>query len=490
MGDIRISGLESKIDIEDTIQKLLAARSYTKLSYEEDKEEVSYDLQAWNDIAALAIDLTGSLDTLRSWETWNEKAAISSDESVLTATADSSAINTAYTVTINNLAQAQNVGSDKASDLTPGGNVETDLVAAGVLAAGSSFSIEGQTITIGASETMNSLVGKINTAGEAMSDANRVMASILDDRLVIIRENTGSTEINATDVGGTPLETLGVLDATGSFANELLAAANASFTVNGALISREDNTGIDDVISGVTLNLLNETSGTPVRLTIDNDGEDAELAVRDFVEKYNALAEQVRFFTQKPLSGDGANGATITALGELYNDSLASEIESRIRKEATDSKYPYLNQTNAEYSYKGKEGVCDSLEDVGIWTQGESNVLAVVDEDKLQYMLQNDFELCGQLFRGVFDEDEGYVHGVASDFYRYADNLSTSITGEIARRTKTLEDKLTELDEKIADQEEQLENYELDLVRQFSAMENAEAQLNAELDWFKQQNFG
>jgi len=486
MGDVRISGLESKIDIADVIEKLVEARGYKKASYEIEKEDISYDLQAWNDISAKALELTESLDTLREWELWNEMAATSSDETKLTATASSSAIPTSYSIEINQLAMAQNVGGDKASTLVPGGDVNTDLVAAGVLSTGSSFSIEGQIVTIGVTETLNTLVGKINTAADAMSAETRVMAAILDDRMVIIREKTGATDINMTDVGGTPLENIGVLTGTGSFANELVAARDASFTVNGVSVSRASNTGIDDVISGVTFDLLAETPVTPVTLTIGHDTEDTKAAILDFVEKYNAMAEQVRYFTQKPLTGDSASGATIEALGELYNDSLATSLERNLRLQATNTKYPYLNQVNAEYTYKGKTGIADSLQDVGIWTEGKENKLGLVDEEKLDYLLENEFEITTQLFRGVYDSTEGYIHGVASDFYVYANNVSESITGEIARRTKKLEDEITDLDERITEQEKTLEEYEFELVMEFTAMEQAEAKLNAELDWFKQ----
>lgn len=484
-GTVTISGLESKIDIEDTIAKLMEARKYTLTSFEDEQEEVNYDLEAWNDLATLATDLTDSLDVLREWETWNQMSATSSDETVLTATASSSAVSNTYTITIDNLAQAHNVGSSKASDLVSGGTADTDLVSAGVLTEGASFTIEGQTITIGSSETLNTLVGKINTAASSMSSANEVSASILDGRLVISRVNTGATEINMSDVSGSPLESLDILDSSGGYANELVEAKDASFTVNGIAVTRSDNEGITDVITGVTLNLESETDDSSIRLTIDHDTEDAKAAILDYMEKYNTLAEQVRYYTQKPLSGETYSGASITALGELYNDSAVAAIERNIRLQATACKFPYLNATNASYTYDGSTGIADSLEDIGIWTEGEDNALALTDEDKLDYMLENEFDVTAQLFRGVYDSTEGYVHGLASDFYTYSNSVSESLTGEIARRIASLEDTLSDLSDKITEEEENLEEYEDSLTEIFSTMEEAEATFNSELDWFE-----
>ncbi|NCD32732.1 MAG: hypothetical protein EOL87_04860 [Spartobacteria bacterium] len=487
-GLIHVAGLgETSFDIAGTIEKLVAARSYNKLSLESDQTEVEYDLQAWNELEPLATTLTDSLDDLREWETWNTMSATSSDETILTATASSSAVPNDYLINVIQMARAQNVGSSKMADLTTDGTASTDLVAAGVLAVGDSFTIEGQTVTIGDGETLNSLVGKINTAAESMGDSNKVMATILDNRLVIMREETGTQDINVSEISGGPLEKLGVLDSLGDFKNELIAPQEAQFTVNGALVTRESNTGLDDVISGVTLNLESESDGDTITLKIRHDTDDARAKIEAFVESYNAFAEKCRFYTQKPLTGESSDGATIEALGELYNDSALQSIERNIRSQATASKYPYLNQTNAEYEYEGKTGVADSLEDIGVWTIGESNSLSIDDEDKLDYMLENEFEVVAQVFRGVYDANEGYVHGVASDFYVYANSVSESLTGQIATRTKVLEDDITEIEERIALQEEQLDSYETRLWTAFTAMEETQQKMSSDLSWLASQ---
>ena len=294
-GTVKVSGLQSEIDIKSTIAALVEARSFRLTSFKEDQEEVNYDLEAWQELLTLSESLTSSLDTLRSWSTWNNMTATSSDESVLTASASTSAVPNTYSILINNLAEAHNVASGKVSDLVPDATVDTDLVAEGILTEGSSFTIEGQTITISASESMNTLVGKINTASDSMSSANRVVASILDGRLVVARSNTGSTEINMSDVSGNPLESLNVLDSSGGFVNELVEASDASFNVNGIAVTRSSNEGITDVITGVTLNLENTpVGGTAVRLTIGHNVEDAKVAVQTYVDAYNAFAEKIR----------------------------------------------------------------------------------------------------------------------------------------------------------------------------------------------------
>ncbi len=488
--DIHISGLATSWDIEDMVNKLVEAQSYIKLNYEKEKEEVNFDIAAWAEISTYASALTDSLDTLREWETWNKMSAISSDESKVTALASSSAVPATYKIEVTNLAQSHTLSSDTVTALpgaAPDWNANTDLVAGGALVAGDTFTIQGQTITIGATESLNSLVGKINTASTSMSTANKVQASIINNTLVIQRVQTGASTITMAETSGNPLQDLGLfIGGTSDYKHVTVAAKDANFTINGMGITRSSNTNLTDVVTGVTLNLLDETT-SPVTLTINHDTATPKTAITDFVEKYNQLAEVLEYFGKKSLGGAGLGGSKIDELGELYNDSLVYSIERNMRVEATESKYPYLNAINASYTYKGRTGIADSLEDMGVWTSSEANTLQVTDEDKLDHMLDNYFDTAEQLFRGIYDPAQGYVHGIASDFYQYADNVSTSITGEIAVHTEALEDQVETYDTRIATEEERLKNLETRLWTAFTNMESAYERMKNNVAWLASQ---
>jgi flagellar hook-associated protein 2 len=485
MPSIHVSGLGSGMDIGSMIEQLIEAERKPIELLEEERSEINDDAVAWADISSYMTDLTDSLDTLRSMTLWDTMSAISSNEDYLTATANSSAEEATYLINITQLAQAQSVGSAQAATLTPGGTSTTDLVAAGVLTAGNQFTIEGQTVTIGATETLESLEGKINTAADSMAEASRVHATIVDNRLIITREKTGSSTINMTDTTGNPLQDLQVLNAGGAFVNEFLAGQDAQFTVNGATVTRSDNTNLDDVIQNVTLNLHEETLGSTITLTVQHDRDAAKTAIQDFIDKYNAAAEIMEEYGKITVSGNNVDGAELETVGELADDTLLRTIMSKIRRYATDNKYPTLNEINASYTYNGQTGICDTLSAIGIWTEGEENRLAVTDDTRLDHMLNNEFDTVEQLFRGVYDPSEGYTGGVASDFYAYSNNVSQSLTGEIASHIQNLDDDMEDIDETILAKEERLAEYEQRLWEEFTRMDEAMKTMQDEIAYIK-----
>ncbi len=495
MTTFHMSGVSSGQDTQSIIEAMVKARSYPLDTWAKEQVEIENDLTAWGDLNTLMTNLTESLDTLRSYETWNKMSATSLDDTVLTATAGSSAVEKTYSIVIDHLAQQHTVASSRAADLSTGATATTDLVAAGVLTAGDQFTIEGQTITVGSTESLSSLRTKINTAASSMSTANRVYASIMDNRLVIARVNSGSTEITMSDTTNTPLQDLGVLTSPGVYANELVVAQDAEFTVDGALVTRSTNTNLTDVIENLTLNLKGE-SLSAITLEVGRDRETPKNAILDFVEKYNAAATALDSYGQINVQGEDPKGATVDSdtTGELFNDSLLSEIKNNLRRYATEAKpllslyngyknspSPSVQVVDPSYTYDSRSGTMDSLDDVGIWTTDRTNQLSLIDEDKLDYVLDNYFDQTEQLFRGVFTSANGYQDGIATDFYKYSDNVSTSLTGDIARRESTLKEKYTDLDTQMTDLQNELEEYTQDLWEIFTNMEDRVASLNDDL---------
>lgn len=504
LSSIHVGGLMSNLDTESLIAKMVSAKGYQLTTWENEQVEIDYDVKAWADLSTFMTDLTDSLDTLRTWDTWNNKSVISSDETAVTATAGTAAQVGTYTVTVANLAAAHSVRSKNYTSAT------ADLTT-GDLTDGDQFELGGITFTVGAdeygqslggTETLTSLAAKINYASSSMTDTNRVTAMVVQASaseyyLVLNREATGATAINSADTLGGALQALEVRSDAGpgdNYAHVLTNHTDANFTLNGLGMTRSSNTGLTDVLNGVTLNLRNQTV-LPVTLTIGRDTETVKTAITDFVEKYNALAEKLDYYGQISTSGTASTGAKVNGLGELYNDSLVSQIKNNVRRLATESKdlmtlyNGYKNSGGSgsvqvidpSYTYNGNTGALDCLDDLGIWTTSEANQLAVLDEDKLDYMLENYFDEAEQMVRGAYDSDTGYREGFATDFYRYATSVSETITGDIAERSSTLTDKYDDITVKMTDFKKKLEDYEQNLWEQFGAMEDAVATMQSDL---------
>ncbi len=467
---IRIGGLSSGNDYAGMVDQLMAARRIPIDSLDNKRIELDYDLGAWSQVNSRAAALTSSLDNLRGFELWRSMAADSSAEGVVTAVAATASAEQKYAIEVTHLAKAQSISSDAV-------DTSLDLIASGYVQEGDVFEIEGAQITIEAAETLSSLRTKINTAALDMADEDRVRASIVNNHLVLTRENTGSDSIVLSDVTGNALQSLGVLDGAAAIKNENAAGQDAVFTVNGISVSRSSNTKLDDVVEGLTINLKGLGSST---LDVHADREAIKVAIYDFVEKYNTLAAQIDEYSKVELGGS----SELAMKGELYGDTLINSIRLDLRRMATGSKSAALDATTASYEYKGQTGVMDNLSDIGIWTTGETNQLSLVDVDRLNDMLETEFGNVEQLFKGVYDEEAvAYQNGVASDLYRYADKISASLTGDIDQRIALMTERYDTYSDEMSEMERSLEDYEQTLWNQFTRMEDALANMKYQMSY-------
>ncbi len=477
---LRIGGLGSGMNIESTIQALLKADAERITEAQETQDTRNQKIAAWTTIKDALSAFTDASDTLRWMDLWRKITTTSSDTAVLTAVASNSTAKTSYVIEVLQMARAHSIGSTPG--LTTGGaspepvTTSTKLVDIAGINLGDQFAIAGQTITIEADDTLATLRTKINDASVSMPEDQRVTASILDNRLVLQRTQTGEEEIVLSDTTGSPLQALGILDAMGEPAHELLAAQNALFTVNGATIERSSNTGLSDVIDGVTLNLTGVGSST---LTVAADNQAVKDAIKAFVDAYNTFAETVESYTTYDTTDEDNPVA-----GLLQDDSMTREIVSGLRQQATQMS-AYLHSGNAAYEYNGVSAVMDSLQHIGVWTTGTDNRLSIVDVDRLDALLSEYPDEVENLFRGVQTDSGTRVGGIALNLYNYSRNYSSDLDGWIDVRIENINDQIEEQDNRIDQMISAMESKEILLWKQFNAMDEAIAEMNSQLDYMK-----
>jgi flagellar hook-associated protein 2 len=170
------------------------------------------------------------------------------------------------------------------------------------------FSLNGVTVSVVATDTLNDVRDKIN-AGNTGLTPSKVSASILtvapgDNRLVLTSDTAGAAGITHADTTGSVLAGLGL---TGG-SEVLVTGTDAHVRIDGLDIVRATN-DITDVIPGVTLSLQSEEPGTTVSLVVDRDATAALDAAKAFVDAYNATvkflkAQQTPGTDTPPLYGD------------------------------------------------------------------------------------------------------------------------------------------------------------------------------------------
>jgi flagellar hook-associated protein 2 len=267
----------------------------------------------------------------------------------------------AHTISITSLAQAQRSVGDGFNNVTAqvnGGNAFTlSLTVAG----------EITDIEISAANTnASAVVNAINQAGAGVS------AQLLDtgvegaaDRYkIVLTGQTGAS--NSFTVNTDAADTSG-LNFTTPAGQE---AADAAVTVNGVAISRETNT-IDDVIPGMTFELLGPTTGA-VAVQLNRDSSGVKEKVQSLVTAYNNMVSDFGILTG-PASDDE---------GDIYSGSLRGD--STVRSVLSQIRQVFFGESQT------KGGAIASLRDMGVSVDKDGVV--TLDEATLDEALANNFE--------------------------------------------------------------------------------------------------
>lgn len=284
---------------------------------------------------------------------------------------------------------------------------------AGVLSESSAAEVEytaqGAHIEIESSDTLNNIAAKINEASYAAND--RIVATIVDRQLVLSAGSTGTTySLSASNIidngaGGTSgvLHDLGIL-AAGSTNFKYAAiqpASNASMTVNGISVTRSANSGLTDVISGVTLNLAADAGGRSATVTVNKDVSGARTAINNFITQFNSVQT---YLEAKTAVTSTTTGDQVTySRGALADDTVFSELRANL-----------FSKFISEYA---NSGAYQSLRNIGI-TIDDNLTASVSDSDKLEQALSSDLDSVTALMdevMGEFDTTLGRFTGVRSD---------------------------------------------------------------------------
>jgi flagellar capping protein FliD len=107
----------------------------------------------------------------------------------------------------------------------------------------------------------------------------------------------------------------------------LQEAANAVFKVNGLTVTRSQNSGLTDVITGVTLNLAADAeAGKKATLTVNTDWSAARSAVDSFITKFNEV--QTFIALKSSVESTTISGVTTYTRGTLADDNAFGDLRA------------------------------------------------------------------------------------------------------------------------------------------------------------------
>ena len=495
----RVAGLISGLETQKIIEDLMKAARVPLNRLLQQKQILQWQQEDYRSINKKLMDFRlNYASPLRLQGTFQVKKATSSDETAVTAVPGGSAQPGTYSIKVNQLAEvASNVSTLALSASTtdkidPNATLESQK-AKFARPWGATTSLSFTITTYNPDGTPNSKTFTVDTTVDTL---NTVLARINAEASLGVTAfydaSTDKVVISTTRTGDYPTIEIEIADVVDTFALGTLALSSTAQGKN-AIVDINGLTGITKYENTFTLNnitfTLKKTTASPVLISVGTDTEKIFNTVKSFVEEFNALLDAIkqelnepRYADYLPLTKEQKEQLTDREIdqweekarsGLLRNDTILSDIVYRLRRALTT---PVTGLTGY-----------DSLFDIGVrtgyyWEGGK----LYVDEAKLREAINANPEAVMNLFTRSAENFE--EQGLGVRLYNEVNKAINRVTAQ-AGSPYTLVDNsflsrnIRELDERIETMEERLARLEERYWRQFTALEQVLATLQAQSNW-------
>ena len=437
MAGLSAPGLGSGLDVNNLVTQLVAAeRSPVEQRISRTQTGIDSKLSALGVMRGVLSTLQSSVGALRTENQVLARRAVSSDPTILRATASTSAPVGTYSVEVLALATTHKLVSE------PYAGGSGSLVGTGEL----TFTQNGEEFVVAATDSMTlaQLRDAINTA----PDNRGVRASIVqtDDgaRMVFTAAASGSAQainVQVTPPNGT-LKKLEYDPGQGQGQTPpmtvLSAATDAQVKIEGFSVSAAGNT-VAAAIEGVTLDLVTSKPGTTVTVTVSPDVASVKEKIAKFVNDYNNAAGTMA-------SQRSFDGGTRKA-GPLLGDSTLLGVESRMRRDITGV-------------IQSLPGSPSTLSEIGIGFGVDGRL--VVNDGRLSAALQSDAVGVAKVLAGN--------GGIAKRLYDTIEG-AIGLGGQVVGRTDSLQAQRRDLQKQREALDVRMQLLEAGYRRQFGALD-------------------
>lgn len=429
MAGISDVGLGTGINITKTVEAMVRAEQAPKQSQlNKQKESNTVRITALGALKSAITDFQKALSGLNKPESFQGRAVKSSNDDLLTVTANTTAGAGKYKVEVTQLAASSKVAL--AAVQAPGDAAVKFGTGTLNLKVGN-----GEVTAIKVDESNNTLEGLRDSINKA-SVGSGISATIVSDsngpRLVLSSAKTGEGQdisvegAPGAEAGGVSLAKLNFpnppLDTSPGAAKQITQAMNAKLTIDGLDIESASNT-VDQAIEGVTLTLKGLTPDkAPLTIGVELDTAGVKKNVQSFVDSYNKLMDTITAQTRVTQVGEDKKPLA----GALVGDATARTLVNSIRGELA----------NVQGS-----GALRGLMDIGVTTQKDGKLL--VDGPKLDKAIAANFSEVANIFTG----EKGLATRLDEKLKPYSET-----GGILSQRDKAIQ----ESDSKIKKQQEAL----------------------------------
>jgi len=389
-----VNGLVSGLQTDDIISKVMAVARQQQDQLKSEKTDDQSKLAVWQDLNTRVLALKMKADSLATQQGLDKYTVQSSDESVLTASASADAAPGTYFIKVINRAQSHQIaGQAKGITPTPFTSTTADI---GTGTLKFTFGSGPNRDTSNDFEvTIDSQNNTLMGARDAINRANKnVQASVVNTgtsinpsyQLLLTSKNSGDASQFTVDAGTTSLDFSTVTQQGKDATLELGDSQNSS----AITVHKASNT-INDLIPGVTLNIINPDSNNIIKLDVTRDTRSVMTAVQDFITQYNDLSDTIsKQYNLDPTTGEG---------GPLFGDWDLQQLQMTLMNSVTKS------VVGADPKYGSMAAVGITMD-----TQGD----LTMDEAQFTKALQAAPDQVSKLFASGMQSDSTYVSYLSS----------------------------------------------------------------------------
>jgi flagellar hook-associated protein 2 len=442
----------SGIDVTSTVDAILELDAVPEENLQNQVTSLNAQTSALQTIETDLTNLQTAVQALSDpMGAFGDVTVNSSNNNVVSATADNGTTAGSHTIVVNSLATtsaAYSAPQQSATSALPTGRL--------TIQEGSNTLNVPVDTNSGDPDTLSALASYINQQNAG------VTASVINDSsgavLSLVSQTSGPAgkmTISDTTGGGNGL---GIQMATDSEGNDL--GTDASLTVDGVPVTSGSNT-VSGVIPGVTLT-LSGTSSDPVTLDIQPDLTQVSAGINNFVGAWNQLMDDIN--AQNTYSG---TGTAPPLMGDPSLDLLQSQL---------------LNDITSSVS---GNGAAVNLQSIGIQLQ-EDGTLSVVsssspDSMDLNEAFANDFSAVQNLFQSTSPA------GVAQTLNTSLTNLTDPINGPLNLDMSSINSQVSDLNDQISQFQYQLQQTQAQLTTEYSTINTTLEQLPETINEINQQ---
>jgi len=347
-------------------------------------------------------------------------------------------------------AQLFNNGTGTVASTTGMGRIDptADLATAGLRTTptAGTFTINGVSITYNSGDSLNTLIGNINSSGAGVS----AVYDTYEDQIVLSATQQGPQNITVAD--GTSNIASALRLTSGD--SQLQVGNPTLFTVDGSTTVRESNSNIIDSsalgVSGVT---FNATGTGSTQITVAPDVTTIANALNAFVSQYNSTQSLIYTDTEENTSGTTNSSSSTTQNGPLAADMNYTFLAPQLREVTSGS----VSNT----------ATISMLSDLGIDTNANDNTLTDVDTTDLQNALTNNLSQVVALF------DDPTV-GLTTTVQNVLNSYNNSINGVIVNEQNTIKQETSFNQNQIAQMQAQIAAEQTNLENEFAALDSVE----------------